>query len=62
MITRVVSSLTISRTGLNRSAEATPLFARRSEAAAASLREFDGRTVSWFSIDGGKHRGAIGTA
>ncbi|MET0921142.1 MAG: carboxyl transferase domain-containing protein [Acidimicrobiia bacterium] len=47
---------------MNRPAEATPLFARRSEAAAASLREFDGRTVSWFSIDGGKHRGAIGTA
>jgi acetyl-CoA carboxylase carboxyltransferase component len=28
----------------------------------ASLRELDGRPVSWFSLDGGKHRGAIGTA
>ena len=27
-----------------------------------SLRELDGRTVSWFRLDGGKHRGAIGTA
>ena len=26
------------------------------------MREIDGRTVSWFSLDGGKHRGAIGTA
>jgi acetyl-CoA carboxylase carboxyltransferase component len=28
----------------------------------ASIREIDGRTVSWFDLDGGKHRGAIGTA
>ena len=27
-----------------------------------ALREIDGRPVSWFSLDGGKHRGAIGTA
>ncbi len=30
--------------------------------AVAEVREIDGRTVSWFSLDGGKHRGAIGTA
>ncbi len=34
----------------------------RSETATASLREIDGRRVSWFSIEGGKHRGAIGEA
>jgi acetyl-CoA carboxylase carboxyltransferase component len=39
----------------------TPVFAHRSAAAAASLREIDGRSVSWFSLEGGKHRGAIGT-
>ena len=38
-----------------------PVFGRRSEAATASLRELDGRLVSWFDLDGGKHRGAIGT-
>ena len=40
----------------------TPVFGHRSSAVDASLREIDGRTVSWFSLDGGKHRGAIGTA
>src|SRR5256885_609917 len=41
---------------------ATPVFGLRSSAVSASVREIDGRTVSWFSLDGGKHRGAIGTA
>ena len=40
----------------------TPVFGHRSAAVAASLREIDDRRVSWFSLDGGKHRGAIGTA
>ncbi len=40
---------------------ATPVFGHRSAAVSASIREIDGRTVSWFSLDGGKHRGAIGT-
>ena len=39
----------------------TPVFGHRSTAAVAEVREIDGRTVSWFSLDGGKHRGAIGT-
>jgi acetyl-CoA carboxylase carboxyltransferase component len=39
----------------------TPVYGHRSSAVDASLRELDGRTVSWFSLDGGKHRGAIGT-
>ncbi|HEY7105153.1 MAG TPA: carboxyl transferase domain-containing protein [Acidimicrobiia bacterium] len=39
----------------------TPVFGHRSEAVDASLRDLDGRLVSWFSLDGGKHRGAIGT-
>jgi acetyl-CoA carboxylase carboxyltransferase component len=39
----------------------TPVFGYRSQAVEASLREVDGRLVSWFSLDGGKHRGAIGT-
>jgi acetyl-CoA carboxylase carboxyltransferase component len=39
----------------------TPVVGHRSPAAIASVREIDGRTVSWFSLDGGKHRGAIGT-
>ena len=39
-----------------------PVFGRRSAAVDASIREIDGRTISWFSLDGGKHRGAIGTA
>ncbi|MFI5052990.1 MAG: acyl-CoA carboxylase subunit beta [Acidimicrobiia bacterium] len=40
----------------------TPVFGHRSAAVDASLREIDERRVSWFSLDGGKHRGAIGTA
>jgi acetyl-CoA carboxylase carboxyltransferase component len=40
----------------------TPVFGHRSAAAEASLREIDGRSVAWFSLEGGKHRGAIGTA
>jgi acetyl-CoA carboxylase carboxyltransferase component len=40
----------------------TPVFGHRSSAVDATLRELDGRRVSWFSLDGGKHRGAIGTA
>jgi acetyl-CoA carboxylase carboxyltransferase component len=39
----------------------TPVFGHRSAAVTASVREIDGRSVSWFSLDGGKHRGAIGT-
>ena len=39
----------------------TALAARASEAARAGLRQIDGRTVSWFVLDGGPHRGAIGT-
>jgi len=39
----------------------TPVFGHRSDAAAAALRDLGGRSVSWFEIDGGKHRGAIGT-
>jgi acetyl-CoA carboxylase carboxyltransferase component len=39
----------------------TPVFGHRSTAVTASVREIDGRAVSWFSLDGGKHRGAIGT-
>ncbi len=39
----------------------TPVFGRRSDAVQASIRDLDGRSVSWFNLDGGKHRGAIGT-
>jgi acetyl-CoA carboxylase carboxyltransferase component len=39
----------------------TPVAGHRSTAAQAEVREIDGRSVSWFSLDGGKHRGAIGT-
>ncbi|MEX1008397.1 MAG: carboxyl transferase domain-containing protein [Acidimicrobiia bacterium] len=39
----------------------TPVFGHRSDAVEAALRDLDGRQVSWFSLDGGKHRGAIGT-
>jgi acetyl-CoA carboxylase carboxyltransferase component len=39
----------------------TPVFGHRSDASAAGLRDIGGRPVSWFEIDGGKHRGAIGT-
>jgi acetyl-CoA carboxylase carboxyltransferase component len=41
---------------------ATPVFAHRSDTVDAAIGELDGRRVVWFSIDGGKHRGAIGTA
>jgi acetyl-CoA carboxylase carboxyltransferase component len=37
-----------------------PLGARRSDTAAASLSEIDGRTVARFTVRGGKHVGAIG--
>jgi acetyl-CoA carboxylase carboxyltransferase component len=40
----------------------TPVFGRAGSAVDACLVELDGRPVSWFSLDGGKHRGAIGTA
>ena len=40
----------------------TPIAARRSDSATASLREIDGRTVSTFRVEGGKHVGAIGPA
>ena len=40
----------------------TPVFGHRSSAVDACLLELDGRQVSWFSLDGGKHRGAIGRA
>ncbi len=42
--------------------ERTPVFGQRSPAVDASLTEVDGRTVSTFRLEGGKHRGAIGTA
>jgi acetyl-CoA carboxylase carboxyltransferase component len=35
---------------------------QRSDAVTATLAELHGRTVSWFRLDGGKHRGAIGVA
>jgi acetyl-CoA carboxylase carboxyltransferase component len=43
-------------------AERTPVFGHRSATVDAGLVELDGRQVGWFSIEGGKHRGAIGTA
>jgi acetyl-CoA carboxylase carboxyltransferase component len=39
-----------------------PVGARRAAAADAQLTELDGRPVSLFRLDGGKHRGAIGSA
>jgi len=39
---------------------AAPLMAQRSAAVTAAVGELDGRTVSWFRLEGGKHRGAIG--
>ncbi|MGH8985594.1 MAG: acyl-CoA carboxylase subunit beta [Acidimicrobiia bacterium] len=39
-----------------------PLIAQRSAAVTAALGELNGRTVSWFRLEGGKHRGAIGVA
>jgi acetyl-CoA carboxylase carboxyltransferase component len=41
---------------------AAPLMAQRSAAVTAAVGELDGRTVSWFRLEGGKHRGAIGVA
>lgn len=41
---------------------AMPLMPQRSAAVTASVGELDGRTVSWFRLEGGKHRGAIGVA
>jgi acetyl-CoA carboxylase carboxyltransferase component len=38
----------------------TPLAGHRSPTVTAQLREIDGRTVSWFRVEGGKHVGAIG--
>ena len=40
----------------------TPVFGGRSDAAHATLREIEGRPVSWFEIEGGKRAGAIGVA
>jgi len=37
-----------------------PLVAPRSAAVTAALGELEGHTVSWFRLEGGKHRGAIG--
>jgi acetyl-CoA carboxylase carboxyltransferase component len=45
---------------LNIGAARTPLAGHRSDIVTAELREVDGRTVSWFRIEGGKHVGAIG--
>jgi acetyl-CoA carboxylase carboxyltransferase component len=42
------------------SGSSTPLVGRRSDAATASITEIDGRQVSTFRIEGGKHVGAIG--
>ena len=39
-----------------------PVMAQRSDAVTAALSDLHGRTVSWFRLDGGKHRGAIGVA
>jgi acetyl-CoA carboxylase carboxyltransferase component len=41
---------------------AAPVMAQRSAAVTAALGELEGRTVSWFRLEGGKHRGAIGVA
>jgi acetyl-CoA carboxylase carboxyltransferase component len=39
-----------------------PVMTQRSDAVSAALSDLHGRTVSWFRLDGGKHRGAIGVA
>jgi len=39
-----------------------PVTTLRSDAVSAALSDLHGRTVSWFRLDGGKHRGAIGVA
>ncbi|HYU39826.1 MAG TPA: carboxyl transferase domain-containing protein [Acidimicrobiia bacterium] len=41
---------------------AAPVQAQRSDAVTAAVSELHGRTVSWFRLEGGKHRGAIGVA
>jgi acetyl-CoA carboxylase carboxyltransferase component len=41
---------------------AAPVMAQRSDAVTAAVSDLHGRTVSWFRLDGGKHRGAIGVA
>ena len=41
---------------------ATPVYAHRSDTVDAAIGELDGRRIVWFTIEGGKHRGAIGTA
>jgi acetyl-CoA carboxylase carboxyltransferase component len=41
---------------------AAPVMDQRSDAVSAALSDLHGRTVSWFRLDGGKHRGAIGVA
>jgi acetyl-CoA carboxylase carboxyltransferase component len=41
---------------------AAPVMAQRSDAVTATVSDLHGRTVSWFRLDGGKHRGAIGVA
>ena len=39
-----------------------PVMGQRSDAVTTALSDLHGRTVSWFRLDGGKHRGAIGVA
>ena len=39
-----------------------PVMTQRGDAVTAALSDLHGRTVSWFRLDGGKHRGAIGVA
>jgi len=41
---------------------AAPVMVQRSDAVTTALSDLHGRTVSWFRLDGGKHRGAIGVA
>lgn len=41
---------------------AAPVMSGRSAAVTAALSDLDGRSVSWFRLEGGKHRGAIGVA
>jgi len=40
----------------------TPVAAGRTSVASAALTEVQGRTVSWFRLAGGPHRGALGAA
>ena len=46
----------------DRAARRRPSSGTAATAVGAEVRELDGRSVSWFRLDGGKHRGAIGTA